>query len=171
MTRRERFFLASLLCAGALLMLPAPAAWAAEDDLDGKAAALDRGATTREAKSAIFTKFHIPTTDPTTGKATVYAGMPPGQALVLFSLCGTNTACQTQALADRQAHMGWGKVAEDLNNKGLSTHDKVGHAVRQVTDAHRDLGAKGDKPEKPKLEKLEKMGRMDRPEHPGRSGR
>ncbi len=165
MTLRERFFLASLLWVAVLTLL-VPAAWAAEDDLDGKAAALDRGATTREAKSAIFTKFHIPITDPATGKASVYAGMPPGQALVLFSLCGTNAACQTQALADRQVHMGWGKVAEDLKAKGLSTNDKVGEAVRQVTDAHRDFAGKAERPEK-----LEKMQRMGRPEHPGRPGR
>ncbi|MBI4414196.1 MAG: hypothetical protein HY576_07470 [candidate division NC10 bacterium] len=171
MRLRERFSLARLLWVAVLTLL-VPAAWAAEDDLDGKAAALDRGATTREAKSAIFTKFYIPTTDPITGTATVYAGMPPGQALVLFSLCGPNAACQTQALADRQAHMGWGKVAEDLvkncKDCGL-TNDKVGQAVRQVTDAHRDLAAKAEKPEKP--EKLEKMQRMERPEHPGRPGR
>ncbi len=166
MRLRERFYLASLLWA-ALLILPAAAAWAAEDDLDGKAGALDRGVTTREGRSAIFTKFGIPNASP-------YNTLPPGQALVLWSLCRDSsniTACQNQALADRKAHMGWGKVAEDLNKRGLSTHDKVGEAVRQVTDAHRDLAAKAEKPEKPKLEKLEKMERMDRPEHPGRPGR
>lgn len=163
MRLRERFSLASLLWA-AMLTLLVPAAWAAEADLDGKAGALDRGVTTREERSAFFTKFGIPNASP-------YNTLPPGQALVLFSLCGTNAACQTQALADRQAHMGWGKVAEDLKAKGLSTNDKVGEAVRQVTDAHRDLAAKAEKLEKPKLEKLEKMGRMERPEHPGRPGR
>lgn len=163
MRLRERFSLASLLWA-AMLTLLVPAAWAAEADLDGKAGALDRGVTTREERSAFFTKFGIPNASP-------YNTLPPGQALVLFSLCGTNAACQTQALADRQAHMGWGKVAEDLKARNLSTNDKVGEAVRQVTDAHRDLAAKAEKLEKPKLEKLEKMGRMERPEHPGRPGR
>jgi hypothetical protein len=38
--------------------------------------------------------------------------------MVLWSLCRTNTACQTQALNDRKAHMGWGKVAEDLKKNG-----------------------------------------------------
>ncbi len=163
MTLRERFSLASLLGAVVLTLL-VPAAWAAEDDLDGKAAALDRGATTREAKSAIFTKFGVPTTG-------YYAGMPPGQALVLFSLCGTNADCQKQALADRKAHMGWGKVAEDLKKNGFTTDDKVGEAVRKVTDAHRDLAAKAERLDKSKPEKLEKMERMERPEHLGRPGR
>ncbi len=158
MKLRERFYLAGLLWA-ALIMLPAPAAWAAEDDLDAKARAIDQGVKTREERSAIFTKFGAPTTG-------LFAGMPPGQALILWSLCGTNTACQERALADRQAHMGWGKVAEDLKAKGLSTNDKVGEAVRKVTDAHRDLAAKPERPQK-----LEKTGRMERPEHPGRPGR
>lgn len=169
MRLRERFYLASLLWA-AVLMLLAPAAWAAEDDLDGKAAALDRGVTTREGKSAVFTKFGVPTTD-SAGNPTVYAGMPPGQALVLFSLCGTNTDCQTQALNDRKAHMGWGKVAQDLKARNLSTDDKVGQAVRKVTEAHRDLVARDEKAKAERLEKAEKMGRAERPEHPGRSGR
>lgn len=167
MRLREKFYLASLLWVAVLTLL-VPAAWAAETDLDGKAAALDRGATTREAKSAIFSKFHIPTTD-SAGNPTVYAGMPPGQALVLFSLCGTNAACQTQALANRQAHMGWGKVAENLKARNLSTNDKVGQAVRQVTNAHRDLAAKAEKPERP--EKPGKAERPERPERPGRPGR
>lgn len=167
MRLRERFYLASLLWVAVLTLL-VPAAWAAEADLDGKAAALDRGATTREAKSAIFTKFHIPTTD-SAGNPTVYVGMPPGQALVLWSLCRDNAACQTQALADRQAHMGWGKVAEDLKARNLSTHDKVGQAVRQVTDARRDLAAKAERPEKP--EKPGRAERPQRPEHAGRPGR
>ncbi len=158
MKLREPFYLAGLLWA-ALIMLPAPAAWAAEDDLDGKAAVLDRGVTTREGKSAIFTKFGVPTTG-------YYAGLPPGQALVLWSLCGMNTTCQWQALEDRKAHMGWGKVADHLKALNLTTTDKVGEAVRKVTDAHRDVAAKPERPEK-----LEKTGRMERPEHPGRPGR
>ncbi len=81
-----RFYVVSLLWAVVLTLL-VPAAWAAEADLDGKAGALDRGVTTREGKSAIFTKFGVPTTG-------YYAGMPPGQALVLWSLCGTDTTCQ-----------------------------------------------------------------------------
>jgi len=158
-----RFYVVSLLWA-AVLMLLAPAAWAAEDDLDSKARALDRGGTTREERSAVFTKFGIPNSSP-------FNTLPPGQALVLWSLCGANTACQNQALADRQAHMGWGKVAEDLKDKGLSTNDKVGQAVRRVTDAHRDLGARDEKAKAEKIEKAEKIQRMDRPEHPGRPGR
>ncbi len=154
MKLRERFSLASLLWA-AMFTLLVPAAWAAEADLDSKTAALDRGVRTREERSALFTKFGIPNASP-------YDTLPPGQALVLFSLCGTNPDCQRQALADR-AHMGWGKVAEDLKAKGLSTTDKVGEAVRKVTDAHRDLAAKPERPEK--------TGRMERPAHPGRPGR
>lgn|SRR3989442_10326785 len=160
MRLRERFYLTSLLWV-AMLALVVPVAWAAEADLDGKAGAVDRGVTTREERSGFFTKFGIPNTSP-------YNTLPPGQALVLFSLCGTNTACQTRALADRQAHMGWGKVAKDLKAQGLSTNGKVGQAVRQVTDAHRDLTAKAEKPEGPTQGKLEKMERV---EHPGRPGR
>ena len=152
MRLRERFYVTSLLWAS-LLIVPASAAWAADADLDDKAGALDRGVTTREGRSAIFTKFGIPTTGN-------YAGLPPGQALVLFSLCGTDTACQTQALNDRKAHMGWGKVAEDLKKNGFTTDDKVGEAVRRVTDAHRGLVAKD---EKAKAEKLEKAAKMERP--------
>ena len=169
MRLRERFSLASLLSI-AMLMLLAPGAWAAEADLDSKAAALDRGVTTQEKRSAFYTKFGIPNASP-------YNTLPPGQALVLFRLCGTNAACQNQALYDRQqAHMGWGKVADHLKAMGWTTNDKVGEAVRQVTEAHRDLAAKAEKPEKPHLvkpkpEKLEKMERMERPEHPGRPGR
>ena len=163
MRLRERFYLASLLW-GALLILPAAAAWAAEADLDGKAGALDRGVTTREERSAVFTKFGVPNASP-------YNTLPPGQALVLWSLCGASTACQNQALADRQANMGWGKVAEDLKARHLSTDDKVGQAVRRVTDAHRDWVAKDEKAKAERLEKPEKMGRAERPEHPGRPGR
>ncbi len=61
MRLREPLYLASLLWA-ALLVLPAHAARAAETDLDSKAGALDRGATTREERSAIFTKFGVPNT-------------------------------------------------------------------------------------------------------------
>jgi len=152
MKLRERFYLASLLWA-ALLILPAPAAWAADADLDSKARDLDQGVTTREAKSAIFTKFGIPNSPP-------FNTLPPGQALVLFSLCGKNTACQTQALADRKAGKGWGEIAKGLGKK-------VGPAVSAVTDAHRDLMAKDEKAKAEKLEKAEKMQRMD----PGRAGR
>ena len=38
------------------------------------------------------------------------------------------------SLIDRNAHMGWGKVAEDLKKNGFTTTDKVGEAVRRVTD-------------------------------------
>ena len=169
MRLREPLYLASLLWA-ALLILPARATRAAETDLDSKAGALDRGATTREERSAIFTKFGVPNT-------ALYAALPPGQALVLYSLCGNDTACQSQALIGRNAHMGWGKVAEDLKKNGFTTTDKVGEAVRRVTDAHRDLVAKdeknkaeqlGKKTEKvEKMEKPERIGRVERPERPG----
>src|SRR5207245_8000686 len=109
---REQCYLASLLWA-ALLIPPGPAARAAEADLDGKAGALDRGVTTREERSAIFTKFGVPNT-------ALYSAVPPGQALVLYSLCGTDTTCQTRALNDRKAPMGWGKVAEDLKKNGCT---------------------------------------------------
>jgi hypothetical protein len=163
MRLREQFYLASLLWA-ALLILPASAAQAADADLDGKAQSLDRGATTREERSAFDTKFGIPNAAP-------FNVLPRGQALVLFSLCGTNTACQTQALNDRKAHMGWGKVAADLKKNGLTTDDKVGEAVRQVTDAHRDSVAKADNPKTEKLEKAGKMEHIDRPMRPERPGR
>jgi len=163
MRLRERFYLASLLWA-ALLLLPAPAARAADADLDGKAKSLDRGATTHEERSAFDTKFGIPNAAP-------FNALPRGQALVLFSLCGTNPACQTQALNDRKAHMGWGKVAADLKKNGLTTDDKVGEAVRQVTDAHRDSVAKADNPKTEKLEKAGKMEHIDRPMRPERPGR
>ncbi len=163
MRLREQFYLASLLWA-ALLILPASAAQAADADLDGKAKSLDRGATTREERSAFDTKFGIPNAAP-------FNVLPRGQALVLFSLCGTNTACQTQALNDRKAHMGWGKVAADLKKNGLTTDDKVGEAVRQVTDAHRDSVAKADNPKTEKLEKAGKMEHIDRPMRPERPGR
>src|SRR5438034_11796200 len=157
MRLREPLYLASLLWA-ALLILPARATRAAETDLDSKAGALDRGATTREERSAIFTKFGVPNT-------ALYAALPPGQALALFSLCGSDTACQTQALIDRNAHMGWGKVAEDLKKNGFTTTDKVGEAVRRVTEAQRDLEAKDEKAPAKKLEtKLEKVERMAKPE-------
>ena len=172
MRLREPLYLASLLWA-ALLILPARATRAAETDLDSKAGALDRGATTREERSAIFTKFGVPTT-------ALYTTLPPGQALVLYSLCGTDLACQSQALIDRAAHMGWGKVAEDLKKNGFTTTDKVGEAVRRVTDAQRDLVAKdetdkmeqlGKKTEKvEKMEKPERIGRVERPERPERPG-
>src|SRR5437870_11142828 len=80
MRLREPLYLASLLWA-ALLILPARATRAAETDLDSKAGALDRGVTTREQRSAIFTKFGVPNT-------ALYAALPPGQALVLYSLMG-----------------------------------------------------------------------------------
>jgi len=163
MRLREQFYLASLLWA-ALLIFPASAAQAADADLDGKAQSLDRGATTREERSAFDTKFGIPNAAP-------FNVLPRGQALVLFSLCGTNTACQTQALNDRKAHMGWGKVAADLKKNGLTTDDKVGEAVRQVTDAHRDSVAKADNPKTEKLEKAGKMEHIDRPMRPERPGR
>ena len=163
MRLREQFYLASLLWA-ALLILPASAAQAADADLDGKAQSLDRGATTREERSAFDTKFGIPNAAP-------FNVLPRGQALVLFSLCGTNTACQTQALNDRKAHMGWGKVAADLKKNGLTTDDQVGEAVRQVTDAHRDSVAKADNPKTEKLEKAGKMEHIDRPMRPERPGR
>ena len=172
MRLREQFYLASLLWA-ALLILPAHAARAAEADLDSKAGSLDRGVTTREERSAIFTKFGVPNT-------ALYAALSPGQALVLYSLCGNDTACQSRALIDRNAHMGWGKVAEDLKKNGFTTTDKVGEAVRRVTDAHRDLVAKdekdkaeqlGKKTEKvEKMEKPERIGRLERPERPERPG-
>src|SRR5262249_3557290 len=136
MRRQEEVYLACLLWA-ALLLFPAHGARAAEADLDSKAGALDRRVTTREERSAIFTKFGVPNT-------ALYAALAPGQALVLFSLCGSDTACQTRALIDRNAHMGWGKVADDLNRNGFTTTDKVGEAVRRVTDAHRDLMAKDE---------------------------
>ena len=149
--------LASLLWA-ALLIFPANAAWAAEAELDGKAGAVDRGVTTRQARSAILTKFGVPTT-------VLYTTLPPGQALVLYSLCGTDPACQSQALIDREAHMGWGKVAEDLKKNGFTTDDKVGEAVRRVTEAQRDLEAKDEKGPAKKLEtEPEKVGRMAKPE-------
>ena len=167
MRPREQFYLASLLSA-ALLILPAHAAWAAEADLDSKAGVLDRRVTTREQRSAILTKFGVPNT-------ALYTALPSGHALVLFSLCGTDTACQTQALIDRNAHMGWGQVAEDLRKNGFTTTDKVGEAVRRVTDAHRDLVAKDeqDKAEQPgkkteKVEKIEKVEKMEKPERIGR---
>jgi hypothetical protein len=173
MRLREPFYLASLLWA-ALLILPAHTARAAETDLDSKAGALDRGVTTREQRSAIFAKFGVPNT-------ALYTALPPGQALILFSLCGNDTACQTRALNDRNAHMGWGKVVEDLKKNGFTTADKAGEAVRRVTDAHRDLAAKDetDKAEQPvkktekveKMEKPERIGRVDRPERPERPGR
>ncbi len=153
MRLREQFSLASLLGA-ALLTLPAHAAWAAEADLDRKAGALD-GA--REARSAIFTKFGIPTT-------ALYASLPPGQALVLYSLCVTDSACQTQALIDRQAHMVWGKVAEDLQKNGFTTNDKIREAIRRVTDAHRNLVAKDEAPAEKLEKKTEKVARMAKPE-------
>ncbi len=170
MRLREQFYLANLLWA-VLLILPAHAAWAAEADLDSKAGALDRGVTTREERSAIFTKFGVPNSSP-------FSTLPPGQALVLWRLCGTSTACQTQALADRKAHMGWGKIAKNLTTQGLSTDEKVGEAVRHVTDAHRDLVAKNEKDKVEKLgkntekvermQKPERMERVERPERPGR---
>ena len=173
MRLRDQFYLASLLWA-ALLILPASAAWAADADLDGKAGALDRGVTTREERSAIFTKFGVPTTG-------LYASLPPGQALVLFKLCGSDTACQMRALDDRKAHMGWGKVARDLQKNGFTTTDKVGEAVRGVTDAHRDVVEKNEKVKAEKLErktekgwkmdKPERIGRIERPERPERPGR
>jgi len=175
MRLREQFYLASLLWA-ALLILPAHAARAAEADLDSKAGALDREVTTRAERSAIFTKFGVPNT-------ALYAALPPGQALVLYSFCGSDTACQSQALIGRNAHMGWGKVAEDLKKNGFTTTDKVGEAVRRVTDAHRDLvandkaeqlGKKTEKVEKTdkaeKMDKPERIGRLDRPERPERPG-
>ncbi len=67
--------------------------------------------------------------------------------------------------------MGWGKVAEHLKALNLTTTDKVGEAVRKVTDAHRDLVAKDEKAKAEKLDKPEKMGRAERPEHPERPGR
>jgi hypothetical protein len=169
MRLRERFYLASLLWA-ALLILPASAMQAADADLDGKAKSLDRGATSREERSAFDTKFGIPNAAP-------YNTLARGQALVLFSLCGTNTACQTEALNDRKAHMGWGKVAKDLQKKGLTTDDKVGEAIRRVTDAHRDSVAKADSPKTEKLEKagkaekMEKIEHIERPMRPERPGR
>ena len=179
MRRREEGYLACLLWA-ALLLFPTHGARAAEADLDSTAGALDRRVTTREERSTIFTKFGVPNT-------ALYAALAPGQALVLFSLCGTDTVCQTRALIDRNAHMGWGKVADNLNRNGFTTTDKVGEAVRRVTDAHRDLMAKdetdkaeplGRKLEKvEKTEKVEKMDkperieRMERPERPERPGR
>ncbi len=76
--------------------------------------------------------------------------------------------------------MGWGKVAEDLKKNGFTTTDKVGEAVRRVTDAQRDLVAKdetdkveqlGKKTEKvEKMEKPERIGRVERPERPERPG-
>jgi len=85
------------------------------------------------------------------------------------------------SLIDRNAHMGWGKVAEDLKKNGFTTTDKVGEAVRRVTDAQRDLVAKdetdkaeqlGKKTEKvEKMDKPERIGRGDRPERPERPGR
>jgi len=151
---REQFFLTSLLGV-VLLILPAHAAWAADADLDGKVGALDRA---REERSTIFTKFGVPTTP-------LYAALPPGQALVLYSLCATDSACQSQALIDRNSHMSWGKVAEDLQKNGFTTNDKVGEAVRRVTDAHRDLVAKGERPKAEKIEKkTEKVERMVKPE-------
>ena len=175
MRLREQFYLASLLWA-ALLILPAHAARAAEADLDGKAGSLDRGVTTREERSAIFAKFGVPNT-------ALYAALPPGQALVLYSFCGSDTACQSQALIGRNAHMGWGKVAEDLKKNGFTTTDKVGEAVRRVTDAHRDLvandkaeqlGKKTEKIEKTekaeKMDKPERIERLERPERPERPG-
>jgi len=171
MRLREQFFLAGLLWA-ALLIVPAPAASASDADLDAKADALDRGVTTRTERSAIFTKFGVPNTPP-------FSTLPPGQALILFSLCGTGTptaaACQKQALTDRQDHMGWGKVAEDLNKRGLTTDAKVGQAVRRVTDAHRDSLAKAEKLEKVEkmshIDKPQRIERVERPEKPERPGR
>jgi len=173
MRRREEVYLACLLWA-TLLLLPAHAARAAEADLDSKAGALDRRVTTREERSAIFTKFGVPNT-------ALYGALAPGQALVLFSLCGSDTACQTRALNDRNAHMGWSKVAEDLKRNGFTTTDKVGEAIRRVTDAHRDLIAKnepdkaeplGRKLEKvEKTEKVEKVEKMDKPERIERAER
>jgi hypothetical protein len=153
----DRFYVVSLLWI-AMLMLLATGTWAAETDLDSKARALDQGVTTREERSAIFTKFGVPTTPP-------YGSMPPGQALVLWSLCGTSTACQERALADRKAHMGWGKVAEDLKAQKLTTDAKVGQAVRQVTDAHRDLAAKAGRE---RTLRGEGATSSSRPEHPSR---
>jgi len=67
--------------------------------------------------------------------------------------------------------MGWGKVAEDLKKNGLTTDDKVGEAVRRVTDAHRDSVAKADNPKAEKLQKAEKIEHIDRPMRPERPGR
>jgi len=169
----ERGYLVSLLWA-ALLVLPTNAASAGEAELDGKASTLDRAVTTREERSAIFNKFGVPAT-------ALYAALPPGEALVLSGLCGTDPACQSQALIDREAHMGWGKVAEDLKKNGLTTNDKVGEAVRRVTEAHRDLVAKDEKApaekRETKTEKVERMAkpepleRIERPERPERPWR
>jgi len=52
-----------------------------------------------------------------------------------------------------------------------TTDDKVGEAVRQVTDAHRDSVAKADSPKTEKLEKAGKMEHIDRPMRPERPGR
>ena len=153
----DRFYVVSLLWM-AMLMLLAAGAWAAETDLDSKARALDQGVTTREDRSAIFTKFGVPTTSP-------YGSMPRGQALVLWSLCGTNTACQQQALADRQAHKGWGQVGQHLKELGLSTEDRLGQALKQVTDAHRDLAAKAGRE---RTFRGEGATSSPRPEHPSR---
>jgi len=164
MRLRERFYLASLLWA-ALVILPAPVTWAAEDDLDGKARALDSGVPTGE-RMAFFSRFGIPNSSP-------YNTLPPGQALLLHSLCqklctapGVVPAITANSLlSERQGGKGWGEIAKDH-------HVKLGPLVKAVTDAHRDLAAKHEKPEKPeKPEKLEKMQRMDRPDHPGRAGR
>jgi len=173
---RERFSLASLLSVP-LLILAATTAWAADADLDGKARALDKGVKTSAERSAFFTKFGIPPTSP-------FNTLPSGQALVLWSLCGNSSnpgGCETQALNDRKAHMGWGKVAQDLNKNGFTTTDKVGEAVRQVTEAHRDLVAKNEKDGAEKLtkkvDKVEKVNkperieRVERPERPERPGR
>lgn len=132
-----RISVGSILWATGLLLFFS-VAWAAKADLDGTARALDSRVTTPEDRAVLFTKFGIPTTAP-------FGTLPPGQALVLWSLCGTNAACQQRALADRRGHQGWGEVAKDLKAMGLVTDERLGHALRQATEAHRDLVAKGDR--------------------------
>ena len=80
MRRREDLDLACLLWA-ALLLLPAHAARAAEADLDTNAGALDRRVTTREERSAIFTKFGVPNT-------ALYAALAPGQPWSSLAFAG-----------------------------------------------------------------------------------
>ena len=155
MTRRERFYLASLLWA-ALLILPASAAWAADANLDRKARDLDRGVPAQE-RTAFFSRFSIPNAAP-------YNTLPPGQALVLSSLCGSDLTCAAGLWSEHQAGKGWGEIAKER-------HVKLGPAVKAVTDAHRDLVAKEEHAKPEKLEKAEKMERVDRPMRPERPGR
>lgn len=146
-----RSYIASFLWV-AVMMFFASGARGAEADLDGAAQALDQGVTTREDRVALFTKFRIPTTPP-------FGALSPGQALLLWSLCGDNSICRDRALADRQAHKGWGEVARDLKAKQLLTDDRLSQAVRQATEAHRDLAARADRG----LGGAASSGRLERP--------